>query len=630
MDPLLLAYYNKELTYMREMAGEFAAAHPKIARRLGMQGMEVADPFVERLIEAFCFLSARMRIRLDAEFPRFTQHLLEVVYPNYVSPTPSMAVVRLDPSPAEGDLADGFVVPRGAIFRSRIPHNQQTACQFTSGMDVTLWPLEITEAALIDSPSEASLLSAARLGGKTPRSALRLRLKTTNGMPFSAFTGLDRLPLYLDGDEQTATHLFELLAAGSLAALVFDTGTGDGRSRQPAHVVTSRPVEPEGFEPDQGLLPLPWNTFHGHNLVHEYFACPSRFLFLALRDLAPGFAAVQSSTAEIILLLDRESPALSPQVDASRFALFCAPVINLFPMRTDRIEMKPDMTEFHVVADRTRPLDFEIYSISEIRGQRAGTNEEQFFRPLYQTVRSDRGNYGRYFSVRRERRLLSDRTRTLGAQTGHIGTEVFVSLVDQAEAPYADDLSLLSVRALVTNRELPRLLFSAGLKDLALPEAAPVRRVSFIRSPTKPRPPYAEREHAWRLIRYLSLNLLTLEDAEDEQGASALRDFLTLLAPPEIPEMAMQIRSLTSCRLRPVTRKLPGAGPLVYGRGVQCRLTVDETGFSGSSPFLFGLVLSRLLSRHASVNTFTETELHSVQRGMLIRWPVSKGGRPAL
>lgn len=107
MDPLLLAYYNKELTYMREMAGEFAAAHPKIARRLGMQGMEVADPFVERLIEAFCFLSARMRIRLDAEFPRFTQHLLEVVYPNYVSPTPSMAVVRLDPSPAEGDLADG-------------------------------------------------------------------------------------------------------------------------------------------------------------------------------------------------------------------------------------------------------------------------------------------------------------------------------------------------------------------------------------------------------------------------------------------------------------------------------------------------------------------------------------------
>lgn len=158
MNPHLLDYYNKELAYMREMAGEFALAHPKIARRLGMQGMEVADPFVERLIESFCFLSARMRIALDAEFPRFTQHLLEVVYPGYVAPTPSMAVVQLEPSPAEGDLTEGFVVPRGTLFRTRIPYNQQTACQFSSGMNVSLWPLEIERATLTGVPPEAIAL----------------------------------------------------------------------------------------------------------------------------------------------------------------------------------------------------------------------------------------------------------------------------------------------------------------------------------------------------------------------------------------------------------------------------------------------------------------------------------------
>lgn len=623
MDPLLLEYYNKELTYLRELSGEFAAAHPKVARRLGMQGMEVADPFVERLIEAFCFLSARMSIRLDAEFPRFTQRLLEVVYPNYVAPTPSMAVAQLTPNASEGDLVTGFTVPRGALFRTRIPPSQQTACQFRSGTDVVLWPLEIAEARLTGVvPPD---LPASLPNGRTPQSALRLRLRTTNGVPCAALAGLDRLPLHLAGDEQTATRLFELLHAGTVAGLVRDP-------RHPEHPprVMPDPLDLEGFRPDQSLLPLPWTSFHGHNLIHEYFACQARFLFLALRGLAPGLASVHGPEAEIVLLLDRPALTLAAQVDASRFALFCTPIINLFPMRTDRIDVRSDVTEFHVVADRTRPMDFEIYSISQVHAQRAGAGEDLIFRPLYKTLVSDGGNYGRYFSLRRERRLLSDRTRTHGAQAGHIGTEVFLSLVDQHEAPYPDTLSTLSVEALATNRELPRLLFPAGLKDLTLPESAPVRQVTFIRTPTPPRPPYAERDLAWRLIRYLGLNALSLDDMDKERGGQALRDFLTLLAPPELPEITTQIQSLAGCRLKPVTRRLPGAGPLVYGRGVQCRLFVDETGFSGASPYVFGLILSRFLSKHASINAFTETELHTLQRGLLTRWPVTKGGRAVL
>src|SRR5207245_3170955 len=125
-----LDYYSRELTYMREMAGEFAAQHPKIARRLGMQGIEVADPYVERLIEAFCFLSARTQIKLDAEFPRFTQRLLEVVYPNYVAPTPSIAVAQFRPSQNQGDFARGVEVPRGTQVNAAPAPGEKTACQF--------------------------------------------------------------------------------------------------------------------------------------------------------------------------------------------------------------------------------------------------------------------------------------------------------------------------------------------------------------------------------------------------------------------------------------------------------------------------------------------------------------------
>lgn len=116
MDPRLLEYYNRELSYLRETGAEFAERHPKVAARLGMQGTDIADPYVERMVEAFSFLTARTQLKIDAEFPRFTQRLLEVVSPNYVTPTPSMSVAQLHPDPEEGDLAKGFTVPRDTAF----------------------------------------------------------------------------------------------------------------------------------------------------------------------------------------------------------------------------------------------------------------------------------------------------------------------------------------------------------------------------------------------------------------------------------------------------------------------------------------------------------------------------------
>ena len=101
MDPRLLDYYRQELLHIREGAAEFAREHPKIAARLALevttaQG-ECVDPYVERLLEGFAFLAARVQIRLDSEFPRFTQHLLEMVYPGFLAPTPSMLIVQLEP-----------------------------------------------------------------------------------------------------------------------------------------------------------------------------------------------------------------------------------------------------------------------------------------------------------------------------------------------------------------------------------------------------------------------------------------------------------------------------------------------------------------------------------------------------
>lgn len=626
MDPRMLEAYNHELGYMREAAAEFAAAHPKIAHRLGMQGIEVADPYVERLIEAFSFLSARMRIKLDAEFPRFTQRLLEVMHPHYLSPTPSMAVAQLHPSANEGDLRRGFVVPRGTAFHAKVAPGEQTPCEFRSSQAVTLWPIEIAQASLAGAPPDLPALERhlppqVQVGG-----ALRLRLRTIGPLGFSALAGLDRLPVCLVGDARLASHLFELLHTAAVATV---TGT-PGRLGERPHVVVHEALVHEGLEPGEGLLPPAWNSLHGHNLLHEYFACPERFLFFTLTQLAPGLSRIEGREAEIVVLLARSpaSPGLAPSlVDAAQFALFATPVVNLFQRRTDRIELDAARTEFHLVPDRSRPLDFEVYAVEQLSGQQPGTTAPTQFRPLYQTLNEDQGNHGRYFSLRREPRLVSDTARRHGTRTPYIGSEAFVSLVDQHEAPYPEGLRSLWAQAWLTNRDLPCLVPRNGRSDLAAAESMPVSAVGLVRPPSMPRPPFAQREIAWRLIRQLGFNHLPLAGLPRREGAQALRDMLRLFVAGDDEAMRLQVDALVGSRIAPVTRRLPGHGPLVYGRGVACTLSVDEQGFSGASPYLFGLVLERYLARHVSINVFTQTTLESLQRGTVARWPVRMGGR---
>lgn len=626
MDPRFLDYYSRELTYLHELAGEFAAQHPKIARRLGMEGIEVADPYVERLIEAFCFMSARTQLKLDAEFPRFTQRLLEVVYPNYVAPTPSIAVAQLRPSLREGDFTHGLTVPRHSPLRAAIPVGEQTACEFRSSQDITLWPIEIAEARLTAVPPDIPDTDRHLLPHQQLRGALRLRLRTTGEVKFNQMTRFDRLPIYIGGDERIASHLFELIHAGSVASVVRKLGAARGEG----YVVAKTPVAFEGLQTDQGLLPLPWNAFHGHNLLQEYFACRQRFYFFALTQLAPGLARVDDKEAEIVLLLDRLPEELATHVDASRFLLFCTPIVNLFPKRTDRIEINRAHTDFHLIADRTRPLDYEIFSVSRVFGQKAETSQEVEFNPLYQTLHSDIGNHGRYFSVCREQRTLSANARKYGTRMPYTGTEVYVSLVDQAEAPYADDIRYLSVEAWVTNRDLPCLIPRNGRDDLTMSDSVPIEGVRLVHPPSAPRAPYASGETAWRLIRQLSFNYMPLSDLDHGDGGQALRNMLRLFIAPDEREQARQIEALVGARTEPVVRRLPGQDLLVYGRGVRCALTLDETGFSGVSPYLFGLVLEHYLARHVSINVFTKTELHSMQRGLVTRWRPRMGGRGAV
>ncbi|MTD38242.1 type VI secretion system baseplate subunit TssF [Erwinia sp. CPCC 100877] len=626
MEHNFLDYYNRELTFVREMAQEFAERHPKIAGRLGMNGIEVADPYVERLIEAFCFLSARTQIKLDAEFPVFTQRLLDIIYPNYNAPTPSMGVVQLKPNLSEGDLTHGYRIPKQSAFYSQILPGEMTRCEFRNNQEVTLWPLDISEARLTSVPPDIPNLEHYRIKHHQLKGALRIKLQLQGDLTFSELSGLDELPFYIQGDERIVSHTFELLHGSHIATVV---RSEEGENPQ-HHVISQQPLKFEGLAPDQSLLPLQWNMFHGHTLIQEYLSCRQRFYFFSLTQLSAALENNHTQEVELIILLNKLPQDLIAHLDASRFLLFCTPVINLFPKRVDRIEINRALNNFHIVPDRSRPLDYEVFSVNQVLGLQAETSEELTFNPLYQTRHSDTGNFGRYFSVKREVRAKEATSRKYDTRTPYSGTEVFISLVDQQEAPYGEHIRYLLVDAMVTNRDLPRLLTSTGSFDLTMSDSVPIHGARFVSAPSAPRPPFAVGESAWRLIRQLGFNYLPLSDQEHTLGGEALRNMLKLFTTASDLESVAQINSLVGCQTRPVIRRLSDEGLLVYGRGVNCSLTVDEEGFSGVSPYLFGLIMESYLARHAAINIFTETELHSMQRGLIARWKARPGRRGAL
>ena len=182
MDERLLDHYNNELRHLRETAAEFAREFPKIAERLAMDkdAKEICpDPYVERLLEGFAYLAARIHLKLDAEFPRFTQSLLETVYPHYLPPIPSMAVVRFDPEENDGALAEGVVIPRGTLLRSNLGKGERTACTFQTAQAVRLLPLRITEARYFTRD-----LIQLNLPPEVPaKAALRVRLRPRSPFP---------------------------------------------------------------------------------------------------------------------------------------------------------------------------------------------------------------------------------------------------------------------------------------------------------------------------------------------------------------------------------------------------------------------------------------------------------------
>lgn len=625
MDKRFLAYYNKELKHVRETAGEFAQAYPKIAGRLGLETMEVSDPYVERLIESFAFLAARVQLKMDSKFPEFTQNLLQIIYPQYQAQKPSCMVVEMKPDSAESGLAEGYLVPRHSTIKSRVGPRDKTSCQFRTAHDLYLWPVELTEAGYFtsDSQIEADGWVTSRVDAKA---GIKLSLKATAGLAFNDIQ-MDELDVFVTGPDDLPITIYEQIF--SLASGFLIRAKGD-KSKSPMFFDREM-IGARGFEDSEALLPVPGRQFRGYRLLQEYFSFPSRFLFFSLKSIREFLASCSSTEIEILILLDRSKPNLAKLVDKENFRLHCTPAINLIERSADRITIKPTVHEYEVVVDKTQPFNYEVYSVESVLGYTTANEEEVEFLPCYGSYDHAHDNKdGAFYVTRQAPRLLSSKQKQRGARTSYVGSKTFISLVDAGASPVNPDIKQVAMKVLCTNRDLPLTMpLGRGGTDFTLDIGAPVDEIRCVKGPTKPKESTPMSESNWRLISLLSLNMESLV-AGDERSAAALRELCRLLSDHVDPSIERQIESIKDLEVKPVVRQFPHSGHITFGRGLEVRLTCDESGFEGLGVFLIGTVLERFLSRYASMNTFTELVLCTQQRNEIYRWPARVGSNHLL
>lgn len=604
----LLFYYDRELAYIRHSAAQFAQKYPKIASRLALEPDKCEDPHVERLLEAFSFLAARIHLKIDDEFPEITEALLGIVYPHLIRPIPSMSIVQFVLDSHKGKLTTGLSIARDSMLYSRPV--DLVPCKFRTCYDTTLWPIQITDCRWKTPDRLAPPAKAA-----DAVAVIGLELQTPGDLPISALD-LDQLRFHLTGDSGMVQSLYELLCCNVTAVQIRDLAAKPGVAPL---ILPRGAVQPAGFGPDQGMLPFDRRSFLGYRLLFEYFTFPEKFLFIDLWGLKALAGSGFSNRVELLFFIsrfegDQRLRALETGLTARTFRLGCVPVVNLFQQTAEPILLDQYKYEYRVTPDIRRPHATEIFSIDEVVSQRSD-REIVSFEPFYSIRHAASGKLNTLWIANRR---LSDRP-------GDSGTDIHLSLVDLDLNPSKPPVETLTIRTTCTNRDLPsRLPFGNETGDFELEGGAPIKHIVALTKPTQPIRPPIGKALQWRMISHLSLNYLSLV----EDGKQALQEILKLYDFTSSKFAEKVINGITRLDSSPHFARIVSGNNVAFARGAKVQIEVDEDQFVGGGAYLFLSVLENFLGLYASLNSFTQLSAVSRQRKEGFRqWPPRAGRR---
>jgi type VI secretion system protein ImpG len=609
----LLEYYERELAYIRQLGAQFAEKYPRVASRLLLEADRCDDPHVERLIESFAFMAARVHLRIDDDFPEVTAALLNLVAPHYLRPIPSMTVVECQPDPEQGKQTAGLLVPAGTHLATKRTVDG-LPCRFRTAYDVELWPFTVAEC---EWRQPERLAQAIRVSGAA--GVIRMRLQCA---PDVSFDKLDvrRLRFHLTGETNVVHTLYELLCRNCMAVFVRDPQKPGGK----AIPISPSQLRAMGFEEDEGLLPYPRRSFDGYRLLQEYFTFSEKFLFFELGGLQAITEAGCKEQAEVLFYFSRfERPERSQDMEtgvtARTLRLGCTPVINLFPQTAEPILVSHTRHEYQVIPDVRHQETTEVFSIDDVLASNTSRRESIELEPLYSYRFQARKASGHtYWHAVRRMNVLGEREPS----------EMALSLVDIDGQMTQPDAEVLTVRCTCSNFDLPsRLPFGSEEGDFTAEDFPAVQRITALRRPTPSYDPPMEHGQLWRLASQLSLNYLSLV----EEGLKAFQEILRIHNFTDSSYLENQIGGIIGLASRPHFAVMQSTYGNIPARGTRINLDFDERQFVGGGVYLFANVLDRFFGSYTSINSFCQLAARTNQRKEALgEWPPRAGNKPLI
>jgi type VI secretion system protein ImpG len=603
----LLPYYEKELSHLRFLGQEFAQQYPKIASRLLIDGDHCEDPHTERLIEAFSFLAARVHKKLDDEFPEIVEAFLEILYPHYLRPTPSMSIVQLGLS-EQAKVTEGFRVARHTELKS-LPV-EGVACKFRTCYPVDLWPVEVRAASFVELERSAFNGHSSDLVAR-----LRLTLAATTAQDCIGEAGMDSLRFFLDGESTLMLQLYELLF-NNLAKVTLGFEY-EACSHEVALPVGA--IKAVGYSEEEGLVDYSERSFLGYRLLHEYFTFPDKFMFFDLRGLAGPLKGKGLGSVEVNLYfsnyeLGDRLARLAQTLGRGNFKLNCVPVINLFQQQAEPILLTHAQHEYPVIPKVGQQRQLEVVSIDEVK-RVDGADQVSLCRAFF----DPRGS-----SIEDEACYWIGRRRQATAQRDN-ATHMFIRVVDRHLELVDSVNGKLSLTVTCSNRDLPQQLpFGGERSEFSMPSQTVVSSIRCLRKPTAAARVPLNGGLLWRLVSHLTLNHLSLV----ANGRDVLLELLSLYNYRNTLAIRKQINGITKIKSEPTVARIGHPRPS-FVRGVGITLEIDESQFAGSGVFLFGMMLEHFFGQYCTVNSFTQLSLRSVQREQRIaQWPPRSGALP--
>ena len=563
-------YFASELAFLRERGPELAAGpFQATMRQLLARG---GDPDIERLIESFALLAARIRERLD-EDPPVIEALAELVAPHLLRALPATAIVEFMPNIHA--LRGVQTVARGRAMEGRTAAGD--VCRFRTCYDVELAPIEVGDVAL-----------DARSPGR-PELVIRLRVAEAGR---ASLTSPRALRFFIAGEPATALALrcWALQRCTGVAVQVRGPdGAALASSEHAASIVRS-----VGLDPEDALIPWPELSPPGLSLFHELLGAPEKAMFFALQG--PLCDEVRGESVEIRLRF-ATAEALPGELGPGSLRLHCTPVVNLFESSAEPIRADVLRPEALVQASGCAPGQAEVYAVRGVSGSRGGRPTEAPLRPLYSDALAAPGD-GRHYAVRRLRSPLDG------------GVDTYLVL-----GPGTEDGEVIHADLLCTNRHLAG---SLGIGAIAREPRSGSLRFRNITAVTPAVPPPLGGDLAWRLLAHLSLGHAALADAGNLRRLLSAHD--ALAGTPR--SAAARIAAIRRVSASVVTRRCDGAAL----RGLRTAIEVDAAGFLGAGDaHLFLSAIERIFVDRLGLNTFHELVARLVPAEIDLTWPARTG-----